>query len=780
MSVLGKRVLRREDMRMLTAGARYVADVDLGGVAQVAFVRSSVAHGRLVAVDADAARRAPGVLGVFTAADLDLDDLPANPHADQRMTRPVLAAQTVRYVGEPVAAVVADTAAAAADAAETVLTDVEALPAVTDLDEAATVQVLLHPHVGTNIAFDLPAAGRFAVEAQQAPPAATGAAAGGLSTLLDFSGCEAVAEAVMVNQRIAPVPLESRAAAAVWSDDADEARLTFYSSTQAPHRVRDALAEMLGLDADEVRVVTPDVGGGFGAKGVVSPEELVVAALSRAVGRPVMWVETRSENLVSWVHGRAQRQRFRVGGDRSGRITHYEVEMVQDAGAYPQVGAWMPASARKVFTGCYDIANAVSVGRSYVTNTAPVAAYRGAGRPEANFAVERAMEVFAASIGMDSAEVRRRNFVSPQQMPYENPAGSVYDSGDFEAALDRALDAVGYRELRADQAARRAAADPMLLGVGIASHVEHTSSGPSEFGEVELGDGGSLVVRSGATPFGQGHPTSWAMIASEVTGVPLERISVVAGDTYEVARGGLTAGSRSSQMAGSAIRAAALDLVDSAKEVAAGVLEAAEADITFDASSDAEGVFAVAGSPGVRLGWAEVAAAAAEQGDDALAASVDYCQDVNSFSFGCHVAVVEIDSATGRVELLRYVACDDSGILINPLIAEGQSHGGIAQGIAQALLEHVVYDCDGNPLTANLADYPAISAPDLPSLEVLMSQTPSPVNPLGVKGIGESGTVGACAATANAVCDAVSHLGVSHIDMPATPQRVWKALSQAS
>ena len=590
-SVLGNRVLRTEDPRMLTEGARYVADLRFDGPVHACFVRSTVAHGRLVGVNTTEARIQPGVLGVFTATDLDLPDLKPIPMVNQSMARPVLVRDTVRFVGEPVAVVVAETAAAAADAAEHVMVDIEPQPAAVALPDAATGNTLVHQHARTNIAFDMPASGT-----SEAP--------------LDFSGCEVVVETSLVNQRLAAVPLEPRSAAAEWSGDGT--RLTFHASTQAPHRVRDALAAVYGLDKAAVRVVTPDVGGGFGAKGAPSPEELVLAGLARAVGRPVAWTESRAENLTSSVHGRAQNQQFRLGGTRSGRITHYELNVVQDAGAYPMIGAFLPTYTRKVFTGCYHIANASVSGRSYVTNTAPVTAYRGAGRPEAIFAIERAVDLYAAKIGMDPAEVRRLNFVASERFPYTNPVGSTYDSGDFGAALDRVLEVARYDDLRAEQAHRQASGDPMLLGIGIASYVESTSMGPSELGEIELAADGSLVVRTGATAFGQGHDTCWAMIASEATGVPLDRITVISGDTAEIASGGLTAASRSAQLAGSAVLTASRYLVQLARARAAARLEAAEEDVVLDTAT---GAFHVAGSPQPRVGWADIAAQASEAGE---------------------------------------------------------------------------------------------------------------------------------------------------------------------
>ena len=743
---------------MLTAGGRYVADHRLEGQAHACFVRSPAPHGQLADIDTDEARDRPGVLGVFTADDLGLADLEPIPVVNQQMGRPLLARGTVRFAGEPVVAVVAETAAAATDAAEHVIVDVEPLPAVVSLEEAAAGTVLVHARAGTNLAFEMTPVTRARIGPRDSGP-------------LDFSECEAVVRATFVNQRLAAAPLEPRSASAHWRHDTG--RLTFLASTQAPHRVRDTLAELYGLAPGDVRVIAPDVGGGFGAKASPAPEELLLAGLSRVVGRPVVWTESRSENLTAGVHGRAQVQKVRLGGDRSGRITHYELDVTQDAGAYPIVGAYLPAFTRKVFTGCYDIANASVAGRSYVTNTAPIAAYRGAGRPEAVFAVERAVDLFAAEIGADPADVRRRNLLAPEQLPYTNAAGSVYDTGDYPAALRRTLDAAGYAELRAAQARLRASEDPLLLGVGMASYVESTSMGAQELGEVELAGDGTLVVRTGATPFGQGHATCWQMIASSVTGLASDRIAVVSGDTDQIASGGVTAASRSAQLAGSAVLVASKRLVEMARRRAAAILEAADDDVVLDRD---HGAFHVAGSPSPKVTWADVAAAARADRAPLVAVS-DFEQDGNTYPFGCHVAVVEVDSTTGEAALRRLVACDDAGTLINPMIAEGQVHGGIAQGAAQALLEAVVHDSDGNPLTANLTDYPAVTADVLPSFELVPMETPTFRNPLGAKGIGESGTIGAGPAVLNAVCDAVAHLGVAHIDMPACPQRVWRAIN---
>jgi carbon-monoxide dehydrogenase large subunit len=749
MSILGNRVLRIEDPKLLTSGGSYVSDLSLEGAARVTFVRSTMAHARLVAVEVEEARRAPGVVGVFRASDLGLGPMPpVLPMINQAMGRPPLADGVVRFVGEPVAAVVTETPEQGEDAAEAVVVDYDPLPALVDPEAALASEVVLHEAAGTNVATELPSSADDSF----------------------FDGCEVVVSRRIVNQRLAPCPLEVRGAASRWGPDG---RLTHWTSTQAPHSVRDSLAGLLGVEPASVRVVTPDVGGGFGAKMGVYPEDLVVAQLARLLGRPLVWVETRSESMLALGHGRAQVQYASLGGRRDGRLIAYRLHVVQDAGAYPAMGSILPFITSTMTTGVYDIERVDFASRSVVTNTTPVVAYRGAGRPEATAALERMVDIYAAEVGMDPAELRRRNLVPPERFPYTSAAGSVYDNGDYERALDLALESAGYRELRAEQARRRAEGSARQLGVGISTYVEVTNPvGGSEFASVEVSEDESVVVRTGTSPHGQGHDTAWAMLASEATGIPVEQIEVVHGDTDAVRFGQGTMGSRSAQMGGVAVAQAADKLVAEARQVAAGLLEASVDDVVLDRAS---GRFHVAGAPAVSRSWAEVARQAG-----GLAAEVDFQSPGPTYPFGAHVAVVEVDLETGAVRLVRMVAVDDAGRVLNPLLVEGQVHGGLAQGAAQALLEQFVYDEEGNPLTANLADYAFVSAAELPSFDSVRMQTPTPLNPLGAKGIGESATIGSTPAVHNAVVDALSHLGVRHLDMPATPRRVWEAIRQAA
>ncbi len=754
MSILGNRVLRREDPKFLTVGGTYVADLDLPGSAHLTFVRSSVAHATLESVDTTAARAMPGVIAVYTNDDLGLPKFPTimgmTPEA---MAPSALAAGTVRYVGEPIVAIVAETREAAADAAEQVVVEYEPLPVVIDPVEARKDEVLLFPEVGTNVSFTLDF--------------------GGDETL--FDDCEVVVEQTMANQRVAPCPLEVRSCAARMADDG---RLEFYASTQAPHGVRDALASSLGLPTEKVHVVSPDVGGGFGAKASVYPEEIVVGWCAKQLGRTIRWTETRSESMVGLGHGRAQVQTVRLGGDRDGTVKAYRIEVLQDSGAYPGFGAVLPFMTRTMTSGVYTVPKAECMSVSVVTNSTATVAYRGAGRPEATAAIERTIEIFAREIGMDAAEVRRRNLIGKDAFPYTTPTATVYDVGDYERALDLAMEIAGYEALRTEQKLRRESGSPKQIGIGLSCYVEITNGLPDgEFGAVEIRPDGKVIVRTGTSPHGQGHVTAWSMLVAEQLGVPIEDIEVIHGDTDIVPRGAGTMGSRSLQIGGAAVNQAAVDVVEKAKDLAADLLEAAREDIVLD---KANGTFHVVGTPAVARSWAELATAAIANDGNPLLAEVDLASPGPTFPFGTHISVVEVDTETGKVTLIRHIAVDDAGRIVNPLLAEGQVHGGIAQGVAQALLEEVVYDGDGNPLTSTLADYSLISAAELPSYETAFTETPTPINALGAKGIGESGTIGSTPAVHNAVCDAVSHLGVRHIDMPTTPIRVWRAIQDAA
>lgn len=754
MSILGNRVLRTEDPTFLTVGGTYTADLDdplLDGALHVTYVRSMVAHGTITDIDLAEARQSPGVVAAYSSEDLtDMPPLPlAVPLLDPRQGRPVLATDKVRFVGEPLAVIVSETPEAGADAAESVWAEIDFLPAVLTPDDALAGDTLLFEEKGDNISLDL------SFGEDDAP----------------FDACEVVVEERLHNQRVAGCPLEVRAAAAVWDGD----RLVHFGSTQAPHGVKATLQEWYGLDETQVRVKTPDVGGGFGPKIGAYAEEVLLGWIAKQLGRPVRWVETRSENMVGMGHGRGQWQTVKLGGTRDGKVQAYRLNLVQDSGAYPALGAFLSFMTRTMTSGVYDIPEVQFNAKSIVTNTTPIVAYRGAGRPEATAAIERAMDLFAAEIDMDPAEVRRANLIPSDAFPFTTPTDTVYDVGDYERSLDLALDAAGYAELRAQQAERRAANDPVQLGIGVSVYVEVTA-GPQageEFGRVVVHPDGTATAYTGSSSHGQGHDTSFAMLVTDALGIPLEKVTVSHGDTDEVARGVGTFGSRSLQLGGSAIHEASGLVVDKAREIAAELLEADPADLELDVAG---GAFHVAGTPAVSRSWAEVAAAA---GPDGIEAETDFKSASPTFPFGAHVAVVEVDTETGLVRLQRIVTCDDAGTVLNPMIVEGQRHGGIAQGVAQALYEHMQYDDEGNPVTGNLADYTMISSTELPSFELVTMETPTPLNPLGAKGIGESGTIGSTPAVQSAVCDALSGLGIRHVDMPCTPERIWEAIRAA-
>ena len=759
-SILGNRVVRKEDPKFLTSGGRYLDDLndvpELDGAAHVAYVRSAVAHGTITSIDVSDATSMPGVVGVFTAADLDLQPVPSpyNP----TVAKTLLASDRVRYVGEPIAAVVAETREQAVDAAEAVLVDYDQLDVLIDPEAALAATTLLYDGAGSNVVFDTTALGM---------PDVTGDDF--------FADCEVTVSGRFVNQRVAPCPLEVRGSAAAWIDG----RLNQWVSTQHAQGIKDPIVAANGVEADVVRILTPDVGGGFGAKISTYPEEMVLGPIAKRLDRPVRWQETRSESMMALGHGRAQVQNVTIGGSRDGTVTHYRLHVVQDSGAYCDMGAILaPFMTRPMSSGVYAIANIECRTTSVVTNTTPTTAYRGAGRPEATAAIERAMDMFAAEIGMDPAAVRRKNLIAPFAEPHTTTIGQTYDVGNYAGALDKVLEAAGYDALRAEQARRRESGDPVQLGIGVSTYVEITGGVPpmGEAAKIEIQDDGRAVVYTGTSPHGQGHDTSWSMIASEQTGIPIDRIELVWGDTDLVPAGGGTMGSRSLQQGGAAVDKAAAELVDMAKSLAAKALEAAESDVTLDLDA---GAFHVAGTPAVSKSWADLAQLAATDGEP-LMIETRFEAGSPTFPFGAHVAVVEVDTETGRVRHIRHVACDDAGRVINPLILEGQVHGGVAQGAAQALLEEVRYDDDGNPITSNLADYGMISAAELPSFEVIHMETPTPVNPLGAKGIGESGTIGSTPAVQSAVVDAVSHLGVRHIDMPATAERVWQAIQSST
>ena len=757
-SILGNRVLRKEDPKFLTTGGKYVDDLLdeplLENAVHVTYARSSVAHGRILSIDTSDAATMPGIIAIFTGADLDLQPMPSafNPAA----TRTLLAMDKVRYVGEPLAIIVSETREQGEDASEAVIVDYDVLEAFVDVEQAMASSTLLYDACGSNVVFDTTALGMPDNSGEDF-----------------FAGCEVTVKGRYMNQRVAPCPLEVRGAAAAWGPDG---RLTQWLSTQHAQGAPGPIAAANGVDVSQVRVKTPDVGGGFGAKIGTYPEDLLLGVVAKRVGRPVRWRETRSESMVGLGHGRAQLQYITIGGSRDGKVTHYQFHAIQDSGAWVDMGTILaPFMTRPMSSGVYAIPNIECRTTSVVTNTTPTVAYRGAGRPEATAAIERAMDMFAAEIGKDAAEVRRINLIPKFMEPHTTAIGGTYDVGDYEESLNRALEASDYAGWRKKQAERRANNDPKQLGIGVSVYVEITGGvGTGESAKVEVLEDGSARVYTGTSPHGQGHDTSWSMLASEQTGIPMDKIELVWGDTDLVPVGSGTMGSRSLQQGGNAVYSVAGTLAEKAKSVAARLLEANEADIVLDKD---KGVFHVAGTPAVSKTWAELAIA--EEASGGLVHSDVIGVVGPTFPFGAHVGIVEVDTETGKVVHIAHYACDDAGTVLNPMLLEGQIHGGVAQGAAQALMEEVRYDEDGNPITSNLADYAFISAAELPSVHVIHMETPTPNNLIGAKGIGESGTIGSTPALQSAVIDAVSHLGVRHIDMPTTAERVWSAIQQA-
>jgi aerobic carbon-monoxide dehydrogenase large subunit len=762
-SILGTSVRRVEDRDLITGASTYVGNLALPGVLHLAFVRSPMAHAVITGIDTAEAVTAPGVVAVFTAADLDLPAHHGLMVVNPDLPRPPLAVDRVRFVGEAVAVVVAESKAAAVDAADLVEVDYDPLPAVVDMEAALVPGAELQfPELGTNLA------------------------KGERSAEDPLTDAEVVVRARMVNQRLAVLPMEGNAIAVLpgsWSgpsdghsDGAGDHDLTIWVSTQMPHAFRDQAADLFGLDGSRVRVIAPHVGGGFGGKAGMLAEHTVAVGVAKALGRPVTWVETRSENLVSMPQGRGQVAYYELGLTREGTITGLRARVVGDSGAYAGFGGGLVfASTYPMSSGVYAIPKVGFDAVAVVTNTTPMGAFRGAGRPEATAHLERIIDIAAVELGMDPVEIRRRNFVGPAQFPYTTVAGVRYDIGDYDLPLREALRIVDYEKVREEQAARRGSGDPVQIGVGICVYVEITAGGGPEFGSVTVHADGSATISAGTSAHGQGHATAFAMLASDRLGIPMDRIRFVQSDTTAVPRGGGTGGSRSLQMGGNAVRAAADDVLEQARKRAAAMLEASVDDIELVTDDDGVGVFGVAGVPSVRLTWAQLASAAESDGE-ALAAGLDFRQAGSTFPFGAHVSVVEVDTETGKVTPLRHVAVDDCGRVLNPLLVSGQQHGGLAQGIAQALYEEVVYDSEGQPLTGTLADYRMPSAADLITFEVSNTETPTPLNPLGAKGIGESATVGATPAVQNAVVDALRPFGVRHVDLPCTPERVWRAI----
>ncbi|MCP5025531.1 MAG: xanthine dehydrogenase family protein molybdopterin-binding subunit [Actinomycetia bacterium] len=756
-SILGNAVLRREDPTLLTGSDEYLDDMKIEGCTYVHFVRSPIAHARIESIDTSDAGGMPGVLGVYTADNLELPDFQGFPMFPEVFNRPPLAKGKVRFVGDIVAAVVATGRAQAEDAGEAVLVDYDPLPAIVDMQAALEdgAPLLFEDH-GSNLVFETDIGEGDSME-----------------------GADHVAEVTIESQRLAGVPMEPNGALAIPGDDG---QLTMWMSSQNPVAVRDALAPLLGMEPEKLRCAAPMVGGGFGPKAGPYIEFVIAGKLAQTLGKPVKWAEARSENMLSMVQGRAMIMTVKLGTTSDGTITGLDVDVVADGGAYPAIGAFLTIFTQTMSQGVYNIPKLTFHARSACTNTTTTAAYRGAGRPEATQMLERVVDIAADELGIDPTEIRRKNFLQPDQFPLTTHGGANYDSGEYERSLDAVIEAAGYQDLLAQQAERRASGSNKQLGIGVSSYVEVTAPAGLhiEYGAVEINEDGSVTGRVGTSAHGQGHITAFSMIISDMLGVPMDQITILQSDTDDIPRGAGTMGSRSLQTAGSAVHVASETVLEKASKLAAHLLEADEADIV-----KGDGGLQVAGVPAKAVSWAELATAANDDGrrpsgmDGGLAHELDFDGTDSTFPFGSHIAVVEVDTETGAVELLRHVAVDDCGRILNPMLVRGQQHGGIAQGAAQALYEVVSYDDDGNPITGNLMDYAIPSAAELPSFETSNTQTPSPRNPLGAKGIGESGTIGSTPAIQNAVVDAVAHLGVKHIEMPLSAMRVWEAINAA-
>ncbi len=759
-SIIGAAVKRTEDPRFITGAGTYIPNLEPRDAAFVVAVRSPLAHAKVNSIDTAAAASMPGVIGVYTAADLDLPNMPlATRYIPKGTERPVLARDTVRFSGEVLAVVVAETEPAAVDAAQFVFADLDPLPAVSDLDVALRPDApQIWDHLEGNIVY----------RSNHDP----------IPNVLE--GADVVISLVLENQRCAAVPMEPNATLAVPNGTGVDVWL----GSQNVFGHRSDLSKILGLEKNDVRVAVPDMGGGFGAKFPVYPQQVITADLARRLQRPMRWHETRRENLVTMYHGRDQRQHVELGATRDGRIVGLRALIYQNVGAYPAFATWLPKLTRYMAAGTYAIEKIDVNFICVATNTTPTDAYRGAGRPEAAAMIERAIDALAAELEMDPAAVRRINFIPPFDHPYETAVGAVYDSGDYDATLTAALEFADYEALRGEQAKRRRRGDRNQLGIGLSSYVEVTAAyGDKEWSSVEVDAAGIITVRVGTSAHGQGHETTFTQLAALQFKVPFERIRVIQGDTSAVKRGAGTGGSRSLQVGGSSIRASGDAVVTLARRAVADHLEAALDDVVvFD-----NGTVGVAGVPDTGLEWGEVVrlvegTRTEESAGEPVArlyAEVDFEQDEGSFPFGTHVSVAEVDTETGATRLLRHIAVDDCGNIFNPILVDGQVHGGIAQGVGQAMIEQVVYDEDANPLTGTLMSYLIPTADMLPGFDVAHTMTPTNLNPLGVKGIGEAATIGSTPAIQNAVIDAVAHLGVRHIDMPLTSANVWQAIAEA-
>ncbi|PWT90110.1 MAG: carbon monoxide dehydrogenase [Blastocatellia bacterium] len=792
---VGRRVKRTEDPRLIKGLAHYVDDIKLPDTLHVAFVRSIYAHARINNVDVSEALNVPGVVAVYTGKDVAdkvgpvpcasaLPDLKVPDHR-------VLAKDKVYFVGHPIAAVVATDRYAARDAVDLVMVDYDDLPAVVDVEQAAAGSTVIHESFGDNIAYKM-SSGEGDIEAA-------------------LSSADKVIKQRILHRRLAPIAMEPRGVLARYYPGEEE--LTVWSSTQIPHLLRTQLALMIGIPENKLRVITPEVGGGFGSKLNVYPEEALLGWISMQLGKPVKWIETRRENIQATIHGRGQVGDIEIACKNDGTLLGLRYNVIADLGAYHQLlTPAIPTLTGLMLSGAYKIpAIQINITACF-TNKMATDAYRGAGRPEATYVVERALDLVAAELGVDPAEVRRKNFPAANEFPFHTATGLDYDSGDYEAALNKAQQIVDYKTLREEQ--KRLRAEGRLIGVGVSTYVEICALGPSqampaggwESATVRIEPTGKVTILTGASPHGQGQETSFAQIAADELGVDLNDVTVIHGDTGVVQYGIGTFGSRATAVGGTAVLVAIQKLKAKASKIAAHILQTDATRLSFEGGKysleKAAASAAGASEPVVPVGEAPAAALPEPETNGrtsltiqeiALAAhlakelppdtepglSATYFFEPKNFTFpfGTHIVVVEVDRETGDIKFLRYVAVDDCGKVINPMLVDGQLHGGICQSIGQAMYEEVVYDEQGQLVSGTLMDYALPRASHVPNFELDRTETPSPVNPLGIKGVGEAGTIGATPAIVGAIVDALSPFGVKHLDMPIKPETIWKAIN---